>query len=238
MQADHVHQAGRSNTRPLCQTLVSKRVSMNEENNKNIIAARIRRYKLINWHIHVKKIEQYFEKVIEQAKKDKFFESLYISESKEERQIQLFSGKHPIGTSEVKIDAFGNETSRKLHTEHGASLVITQSVTGEVTVILYPYSSEKATRIVSHIIWSVFEDPTKLTDSVIKSMVNDFFIYLRVSSVLFTESKFDRLRIYHLEQRSSKYTGGKSVLSWLFSHWFWVFFGFVGSIASIYSILK
>ena len=211
---------------------------MQIENEKNDTAARNRWYKMLNWKVHVEKIERHFGAVCEQAKKQAFFENLYVSRNDEHRQIQLFAGQHPIGSSEVTRDAFGREISHKLHTEHGAALVLSQSTLGDVAVILYPYKSEKLSRIQPHIIWAIFSDPTKITDAVLKSATQDFFRYMRVSSALLSESLLDRLRIQYLEFRSKKYTGGGGIAKLVFSHWSWVFLGAVGSVASIYSLWK
>lgn len=211
---------------------------MQIDNKENDVAAHNRRYKMINWTVHVKKIKKHFEMVCEQTKKANFFENLYVSENDDHHQIQLFSGQHPIGTSEVARDAFGREISRKLHVEHGAALVLSQSTLGDVAVILYPYESEKLSRVNPHIIWAVFPDPTEVTDDVLDRVTRDFFRYMRVSSTLFSESMFDRLRIQYLEFRSKKYTGDGSAAKLFFSHWLWVALGAVGSVASIYSLWK
>lgn len=211
---------------------------MQIDREQNDAAARNRWYKMLNWEVHVEKIEKHFGAVCEQAKKANFFENLYVLRNDEQRQIQLFSGQHPIGSSEVTRDVFGREIGLKLHTEHGAALVLSQSTLGDVAVILYPYSSEKLSRIQPNIIWAVFSDPTQITDSVLNSATHDFFRYMRVSSALFSESSLDRLRIQYLEFRSKKYTGSGSLAKLIFSHWSWVVLGAVGSVASIYSLWK
>jgi hypothetical protein len=125
-----------------------------------------------------------------------------------------------------------------LQTEHGAALVISQSMLGEAAVILYPYSSEKIRQAQDYIIWSVFADPTQITETVLKKITRDFFRYIRVSSALFTESGLDRLRIRNLEFRGRKYVGGGGFAKLVFSHWSWVILGAIGSAASIYSLWK
>ena len=212
--------------------------TMQIDNKENDAAARNRIYKMINWEVKVSKIEKHFGKVCEQAKEANFFENLYFSRNDGHRQIQLFSGQHPIGTSEVTRDAFGREISHRLHVEHGAALVLSQSILGDVAVILYPYESEKLSRVSPYIIWAVFPDPTRVTDNVLNCVTRDFFRYMRVSSTLFSESIFDRFRIQYLEFKSKKYTGDGSAAKLIFSHWLWVALGAVGSAASIYSLWK
>jgi len=207
-------------------------------NEPNDIAARHRWYKMLNWKVQVEDIEKFFRAVCEEAKKSGFFANLYVSRSDEHRQVQLSSGKHPIGIPGVTRDDLGRVISQKLHTEHGAALVLSQSALGDVTVILYPYQSEKLARIQPHIIWAIFPDPTKITSAVLRSATRDFFRYMRVSSALFSESTLDRLRIQYLEFRSRKYTGGDGIAKLVFSHWSWAFLGAVGSVASVYSLWK
>ena len=182
-------------------------LAMQTENEKNDAAARNRWYKMRNWKVHVEKIERHFGFVCEHEKKEAFFENLYVSRNDEHRQVQLFAGSHPIGNSEVTRDDFGGEIGHKLHSEHGAALVLSQSTLGDVAVILYPYSSEKLSRVQPYIIWAIFSDPTKITNAVLKSAIRDFFRYMRVSGALFSESSLDRRRIQYLEFRSKKYTG-------------------------------
>lgn len=170
------------------------------ENQKNNAAANNNIYKMLNWNIHVKHFKLYFENICEQAKKDNFFEALYVSQDDNLRQIQLFSGQHP-----VRTQAKTNDTSkRKINMEHGAALVLSQSDLGDVAIILYPYTSENLTRIQPNIIWGIYSDPTKITDSVLKTATKDFFRYIRVSSAIFSESKLDRYRIQYLELNSKK----------------------------------
>lgn len=47
---------------------------MQIDNEQNDAAARIRCYKMLNWKVHVEKIERHFGAVCEQAKKANFFE--------------------------------------------------------------------------------------------------------------------------------------------------------------------
>ncbi|WP_139123842.1 MULTISPECIES: hypothetical protein [unclassified Aeromonas] len=215
----------------------NKKINMQTEIEKNDAAAHKRWYRMLNWQVHIEKIESHFKAVCTQAEKDSFFEDLYVSRNDENRQIQLFAGSHPIGETDETIDAFGRVIGHRILSEQGAALVLSQSILGCVAVTLYPYSSERLSRIQPHITWSILSDPTQITDSVLKSATRDFFCYMRVSSSVLSDNLLDRLRIRYLELRSMKYNGG-SFVKLVFSHWSWVFLGAVGSIASIYSLLK
>jgi hypothetical protein len=213
---------------------------MREENNRNAAAARARWYKTLNWNVQVEKIERHFLDVAETAKKEKFFEVLFVDRDDEHRTVQLHAGKHPIGSSETIRDGFGRATGWRIDVEHGAALVISQSALGGVAVILYPYQSEKVQRVEPHVIWAIFKDPTAVTGAVLRAAVADFLTYVRVSSALFNESTMDRLRIRYLEYRGKKYKDGEGggVVSFIFSHWLWIFLGAAGSVASIYSLWR
>jgi hypothetical protein len=209
---------------------------MHPQNQKNRIASQTRNDRISAWILQVDRLERHFLAVVEEAKSGCFFERLYVQRNNDHRQIQLFVGQHPVGTVEIKTDEKGQEVGRKLLTEHGAALVVSQSVTGSVAVILYPYKSDKAKRTQEYIIWAVLDSPSELSERLITKATNDFFRYLRVSSVLFAESWRDRARIRYLEFRSHKYLGNGGIAKFLFSKWFLPTLGAVGSIASIYSL--
>jgi len=87
---------------------------MQIENERNNIAARDRWYNLLNWTVHVEKVEKHFKSVCEKANKTLSSEHSYVMRSDSYRQIQLFAGQHPIGSSQVICDAFNRETNHRL----------------------------------------------------------------------------------------------------------------------------
>ncbi|MND74918.1 hypothetical protein D3C80_665250 [compost metagenome] len=196
-----------------------------------------RRYKIINWGIQVKKIKNHFKKTIAQANRNGFFENLYISEDKINRQVQLLSGQHPTGEIEKTQDKWENKSS-KLLAESGACIVISQSSIGDVAITLYPYSSEGYKRDRPNIIWAVYPSPTDITDKILDYVTKDFFVYIRVSSTLMQESRIDRLRIRYLELKGMRYHNKNNIIKLFFSHWSLIALGAIGSIASIYSLFK
>lgn len=64
-------------------------------------------YKEINWGVHRKLAEEFFQKVIIQAEQAGFFERLFVSVNDHGRQIQLAAGSHPAGLLEQAYDSFG-----------------------------------------------------------------------------------------------------------------------------------
>lgn len=211
---------------------------MRKENQKNEKAARLRDHKMQNWNAHVEVAERYFLSIVQKAKDEQFFESLYVQRDDANMQIQLFAGKHPIGTVEIETDSLGREIGRRLNFEHGAALVISQSALGSVAIIFYPYKSGEINQTQQYVIWKVFDDPTVITEKLLAKATKDFLCYIRVSSVLFAESWCDRARIWYIEARSKKYIGDGGFAKIIFSSWCLPTIGFIGSVASIYSLFR
>jgi hypothetical protein len=208
------------------------------ENKKNDKSLAKRNSSMNSWKKYVFYFEKHFLKVAEDARISNYFDRFYVSKEKDERQIQLFSGVHPIGPQEIKRNEIGEILSSKLHSESGATLVISQAATGNVTIILYPYKSEKATRVENQIIWGVFESPVEINEKILNICVKDFFTYSRLSSVLHMESFMDRFRIGYLIQRSKKFSGGSNLYQILFSKWVIPVIGLLGVFVGIASGLK
>lgn len=196
-----------------------------------------RRFKKINWGVHRRLAEEYFQKVVLQAKEDGFFENLYISVNDNKRQIQLSAGNHPAGPLEPTFDQLDNRTGQRFPIEGGASLVISQGANGFVCIILYPFRSERMNMKTSYITWAVFSDPTKLTEYVLLDVIRDFFIYMNVSSVHFSESRYERLRIKYLELKGQKYSDSGGLLPFVVRHFKEMIF-IAGAIGSAYGVFK
>lgn len=197
-----------------------------------------RRYKEINWGVHRRLAEEFFQRVALQAKKDGFFENLYVSVNAEERQIQLAAGSHPAGHLEPTFDQHGNRTGQRFPTEGGATLVISQGGDGSVSIFLFPFSSERMNMKIPCITWAIFSDPTKITKYILERVVRDFFIYMNVSSVKLSETLPERIRIKFLELRGLKYSEGGGFLPFVFRHWFKELIILVAAIATIAGLFK
>ena len=202
---------------------------------KQAMAARLEKHQL--WPELATRVAKQFIQVVQKARDEKYPENLYVHRDDSERLVQLFSGVHPIDVTH-KRDQYGEKTGLQVHTEEGAALVVSQSTIGYPAIILYPYKSQKLKQKNSHIIWKVFDSPKDITPSVLNAATKDFFTYMRVSSAVLAESRLDRLRIRYLEFRGNKFSGEGGVSKFVFSHWFWVVLGAVGSVASIYSLWK
>lgn len=210
-------------------------IQKESQKTKQAMAARLEKHK--QWPALAKKVAEHFSEVTKRARDENYPENLYVHIDDSERLVQLFSGVHPIDVTH-KRNQYGEKTGLQVHTEEGAALVVSQATTGHITIILYPYESQKLKQKSSQIIWKVFDTPKKITNGDLNAMTKDFFTYMRVSSAVLAESRLDRLCIRYLEFRGKKFSDEGGVIKYLFSHWFWVVLGAFGSIASIYSLWK
>ncbi len=212
--------------------------SMEIENQKNRKAGMARWSKIKDWTQFSNRVERHFLHEAEKAKETGFFCRLHVSKEKDHKQIQLFTGSHPTGETVPVKNHLGITTSKKLVAENGGTLVLSQSTLGDVAIILYPLHSENLSRIKDKIIWTVKSSPANISSRLLDSAVNDFLVYLRVSSSRLNESWMDRVRISYLEFRSSKYEGKGSIAKILFSKWFVPIIIFLASVVTILSGLK
>jgi len=193
-------------------------------------------YRLLNWTVHVELAKAHFQDVVRQKANENYFEALYVNHDDGERQIQLFAGAHPVGRPQTVWDSRGRIKSQRLYVEKGAALVMSQSIRGEVAVILYPYQSERHRRREDFLVWGVFDDPAEITTSRLQRMTKDFFTYVRTSSLYFTPSVSDNLRIEWLLFLSRRYDE-QGVWRFIFTHPLLLAVGILGSIASIWGLI-
>jgi hypothetical protein len=194
------------------------------------------RYRLLNWTVHVDLAKAHFQDVVRQKAGENYFEALYVSYEESECQIQLFAGAHPVGRPQTVWDSRVRIKSQRLYVEKGAALVISQSIRGEVAVVLYPYQSERHRRREESIVWGVFDDPAEITTARLQKMTKDFFTYIRCSSLHFTPSFSDNFRVDWLLLRSRRYDE-QGVWRFILTHPLLLAVGILGSIASIWGLV-
>jgi hypothetical protein len=216
--------------------LLGNNVKADIEKNKR--AAEARWSKIKDWTQFSNRVERHFLHAAEEAKESDFFCSIYVSKQPDHKQIQLFTGSHSTGDSKAIRNEFGQKTGQKLIAESGGTLVVSQSTLGDVAIILYPLKSENLSRIKDKIIWSVSPSPGAISSRMLDSAIRDFFVYLRVSSALLNESRYDRFKIAYLEFRASKYEGKGHFAKIIFSKRFWPAVVAFGTVVSIVSGLK
>ncbi len=83
-------------------------------------------YRQLNWTVHADIARQHFEAVARKAENDGYFELLYVTQDKDERQLQLFAGAHPVGTVPAIWDHHGGLKRERAYVEKGAALVMSQ----------------------------------------------------------------------------------------------------------------
>lgn len=128
----------------------------------------------------------------EAAKAERWFENIYVDRNDKARVVQMHMGSHPVGANH----------DGSLIVERGATVVMSQSATGTVVILLYPYESTTQSRSTPYLIWKLTDDPMTVKAGMLEALVKDFMTYARVSSVLFAPSFSDRERIAKLERRS------------------------------------
>jgi hypothetical protein len=189
-------------------------------------------YRRLNWTIHSEIAFEYFQKVVREAKEAGYFETLYASPANSGSAVRLFAGSHPVESMPAGLGSDGRPTSQRLISEGGAELVISLSVTGEVAVLLYPFISERHARREKQLVWAIYSDPTEITRQRLKRMTDDFFTYMRASSVFLTPSVSDKLRVRWLALRSRRYDG-EGLVRHIFNNPWISIIGFMGAIAGI-----
>jgi hypothetical protein len=139
-----------------------------------------------------------FKALINEAKNARFFESLYIKDSRKitdtehmPRFIMLFWGNHPVGVSTL-------ENNSKVVVEGGATLTLSQSVFGDVICIMYPFKSELHKREEEYFILSKPKHPNWYTEERINTFIKYFFSYCQASSFAGKPDIIDKYRIYKL----------------------------------------
>lgn len=143
------------------------------------------------WVGHASEIEQRLQSKVKSA--GDYFEYLYVTRDDQHRTVQLFAGRHPIGTTD----------RGKLLVEGGAALVVSQdAASGNVYVLIYPYERDHKASQPIH--WAWFDGPEDvLADSWLDQAAQDFAICCRASSIVDpTVKKADRIRMGWLQLKS------------------------------------
>ena len=143
------------------------------------------------WVQHAADMEQRLNSAAKGA--HDYFEFLYVFRDDNARTVQLFAGKHPIGTSD----------RGKLLVEGGAAFVVSQDQnSGHVVVLIYPYQREENPSRPIH--WGWFNGPGDVSaGNWLNDAVHDFARCCRASSVIDpTVTAADRRRMRWLQLRS------------------------------------
>ena len=113
-------------------------------------------------------------------------------------------GQHPV-----------NLRGGKYTTELGGTLSITRQIDERVVLALLPCRLQDGNA--DPIVLGMYDDPSDVTEAVLKRAINDFFRVVRVSSVLLSSSLWDRVRV-SLLKFSSRKTGWRR-FAWAVVNW-------------------
>lgn len=179
---------------------------MKSERENFLTNQKLRWYRRINWGIHKQQHRRILDQVVAEKSAAKYWDHLYIDvdTTADDRWIMMRLGSHP-------VDMRGG----KFTTEVGGSLSITRQLDGCVVLALLPCHLEG--EAAEPIVLGVYDDPSQVTDSVLRRAIEDFFRVVRVTSALLSSSRWDRVRV-GLLRFHSKYPGREKA-RWVATNW-------------------
>lgn len=160
----------------------------------------------LNWAVLVSGYEKQLLQEVEDAKIADFFERLYVEQRRDDRSVQLFAGQHPVGIKSKDTYFPTYSSDYEIIPEHGAALVISQAADGSVAIFIYPYKSDLYSRKERLICLGVYDSPIRIHRGVIEKAIDSFYLYIRISSPLFVETRWERFKISWLIFLSRRYT--------------------------------
>jgi len=156
------------------------------------------------WQAFENRAVSVFEAISSEAREQKLFENLYV-DSRSKRLdsaelppfVTLFWGKHFAGF----ID-FTSENSGKLVVEGGCALHLSQSLSGQVACIFYPFSSQIHTPSNRYFLFKTYRCPSSINDGELHKLVKLMFSYAHISSFAGKPVLLDHIRMIWLKIRS------------------------------------
>lgn len=146
-------------------------------------------YRRINWRVETRhRIRQKFEQLATCARDTNYPFRLSVQEFEQptESTIQISAGNNPTGAvnrkTEVDVCA-GLKHIDTLVMESGGTLIASQSVSGYVHFVVYPYSSDRIQPKHKEIMLLRSFDPTEVTWSVLNKVIKRYLLCVRSSSV-------------------------------------------------------
>lgn len=178
-----------------------------ESERENLLANQKQRwYRRINWGIHKQQYRRILEQVVADKAAAQYWDRLYVDDdtAADDRWIMMRLGKHP-------VDIRGN----KFTVEIGGSLSVVQQIDGRVILALLPCHLEGEAS--EPIILGVYDDPSQVTEAVLRRAIEDFFRIVRVTSVMLSSSRWDGVRL-GLLRFNSKFPGREKA-RWVATNW-------------------
>lgn len=156
-----------------------------------------RRNRIASWDIVADRIERHFSAAAQCSRTQVWFENLYMHRNDDHKTVQLSFGQHP-------VPSFG-----PMDVERGATLVVSQNVLGGVVILFYPFETRAVQRTKSRVIWRILNGPEELTERLLLKSLDAFLTYSKVSSVLFSSSRWEALQVSRIEHRSRMIEGSQ-----------------------------
>jgi len=173
---------------------------------ENLLANQQQRwYRRINWGVHKQQYRRVLDQVVADKAAAQYWDLLYVDVDKvDDKWIMMRLGKHP-------VDMHGN----KFMIEVGGCLSLSQQIDGHVVLALLPCHLEG--EAAEPIVLGDYDDPSQITEAVLQRAVDDFFRVVRVTSVMLSSGRWDRLRV-GLLRFHSKYPGREKA-RWVATNW-------------------
>jgi len=162
-----------------------------------------------DWPSFSEKAKDFFQKIIDEFKKDPFFDNLYIDEGvfpfverKNQNTISLRFGSHPTGISSTEYYPDGKLKSAKAAAERGGALLYSQSLNGQVICIIYGSKSELIKPKDEYFVFKRYKQPNKINEEELIKATKVFFWYARITSFITRFSIWDTYRLDFYKIRS------------------------------------
>jgi hypothetical protein len=179
---------------------------MDSERENFLTNQRQRWYRRINWGVHKQQYRRILDEVVAAKAAVQYWDRLYVDvdTAADDLWIMMRLGNHP-------VDLRGN----KFTVEVGGSLSVTRQLDGRVVLALLPCHLEG--EAAEPIVLRVYDDPSQVTEAVLRRAIDDFFRVVRVTSAMLSSNRRDRVRV-GLLRFHSKFPGGEKV-RWVATNW-------------------
>lgn len=144
------------------------------------------------WDYLQKIIQKVFNEAIQQAKEYNLYDRIYSIDSNnlsiaDKRYsdlnfIQLYLGNRIIGTAEKIYDDNGNLKSIKNIAEKGGGLSITQGISGEIAIIIFPSKSEYLTYKKDFLVYKIYSTPCEVKEEEIWKAIKFMLLFSAYTS--------------------------------------------------------
>lgn len=177
-------------------------------------------YRTINWGVHKQQYRRILDEVVAAKAAVQYWDRLYVDVDTpaDDLWIMMRLVDRPVGTRGNKFTA-----------EVGGSLSVTRQLDGRVALALLPCHLEG--EAAEPIVLGVYDDPSQVTEAVLRRAIDDFFRVVRVTSAMLSSSRWDRVRV-DLLRFHSKFPGFEKA-RWVATNWPAFV---VGSVLSIWGV--